>query len=203
MSEEFRPGREPGGVSDEGASDAGRCGPGLVPSSTSGTREEKEAAAGGYRIDPVESRLKRMKRRVLTGARLHQEQQPRFKAAMLTLTYREDGEWQPRHVSELLACVRKWVERRGVRFRYVWVLELTKAGRPHYHVLIWLPRGLTLPKPGKQGWWVHGRGLLDAVPKRCPGGGWLDPLSGELFRSPFIVTFSAALGVVVKLRPAA
>jgi hypothetical protein len=55
-----------------------------------------------------------------------------------------------------LKRMRHWVERRGVRFRYVWVAELTKAGRVHYHAIVWLPRGLTMPKPDKQGWWPHG-----------------------------------------------
>ena len=39
---------------------------------------------------------------------------------------------------------------------YVWVLELTKRGRPHYHVLFWLPKGVSMPKADKQGWWKHG-----------------------------------------------
>jgi hypothetical protein len=38
----------------------------------------------------------------------------------------------------------------------VWVLEQTKAGVSHYHLVLWLPRGLTPPKPDKQGWWCHG-----------------------------------------------
>ena len=35
-------------------------------------------------------------------------------------------------------------------------LELTKKGRPHYHVLFWLPKGVSMPKADKQGWWKHG-----------------------------------------------
>ena len=31
-----------------------------------------------------------------------------------------------------------------------------RSRAPHYHPLIWLPKGLTLPKPDKQGWWPHG-----------------------------------------------
>lgn len=87
---------------------------------------------------------------------------------MLTTTYREDGQWSPRHVSELLQNVRHWLARRGHRLRYAWVLELTKRGRPHYHVLVWLPRGLTLPKPDKQGWWRWGMTRIEWV-KRAVG----------------------------------
>jgi len=38
----------------------------------------------------------------------------------------------------------------------VWVQEFTKRGKPHYHVLLWLPYGVSLPKPDKRGWWPHG-----------------------------------------------
>ena len=75
---------------------------------------------------------------------------------MLTLTYREVGAWSARHISELLQRIRVWLKRRGHRMRYVWVAELQQRGALHYHVLVWLPRGLTLPKPDKQGWWAHG-----------------------------------------------
>ena len=51
---------------------------------------------------------------------------------------------------------------------YVWVLELTKRGRPHYHVLFWLPRGISMPKADKQGWWRHG--MTNTVPARSPVG---------------------------------
>lgn len=80
----------------------------------------------------------------------------RCKAAMLTLTYALEISWNPRHVTGLVKNVRDWHARRGHVCRYVWVLELTQAGRPHYHVLFWLPRGLSLPKPDKQGWWPYG-----------------------------------------------
>jgi hypothetical protein len=49
-----------------------------------------------------------------------------------------------------------WLKRRGHRLRYVWVAELQQRGALHYHALLWLPRGLSLPKPEKKGWWPHG-----------------------------------------------
>jgi hypothetical protein len=80
----------------------------------------------------------------------------RLARAFLTFTYRPGVEWQPRHLTECLKRVRHWVERRGVRFRYLWVAEQHRSGRVHYHAIVWLPRGLTMPKPDKQGWWPHG-----------------------------------------------
>lgn len=79
-----------------------------------------------------------------------------YKRAFLTLTYRPNDLWQPRHISECIKRMRYWLLRRGVRPRYVWVAEQHQSGRVHYHAIIWLPKGLTLPKPDKQGWWPHG-----------------------------------------------
>jgi hypothetical protein len=35
-------------------------------------------------------------------------------------------------------------------------MEYTKKGAPHYHLLVWLPLGITLPYPDKRGWWTKG-----------------------------------------------
>lgn len=132
----------------------GRSSAGLVYSETSGTSQ------GLIHLDRHKNRLRRLRHGVITAARLHDETSKhggfRTRSAMVTLTYRPDAQYHPRHVSDLLRHMRNWCARRNVVFRYVWVLELTKAGKPHYHLLLWLPRGLTLPKPDKQGWWPHG-----------------------------------------------
>lgn len=80
----------------------------------------------------------------------------RRKAALLTLTYRDVDGWQSNHVTTLLTHIRKWCLRRGCRPGYVWTSELQKRGAVHYHVVLWLPKGMTLPKPDRQGWWPHG-----------------------------------------------
>lgn len=131
-------------------------GAGLVYSQTSDTRTW---------LDPHFSRLSRMKRSTVTAARLITEDAVkggfRWKAAMVTLTYRPGRSYTPRDVSEFLKRVRQWAARRGFDLRYVWVLELTKAGVPHYHVVLWLPKGLSMPKPDKQGWWPHGHTRIE------------------------------------------
>ena len=143
------PATRPDAPSGAPAADAG---PGLVTSHTSGTPTDL------IEIDPFLTRLRRMTRSVLTAARMHEFElrHQRFKPAMLTLTYREVQGWHPHHISALLRHIRQWLKRRGYRMRYVWVAELQQRGALHYHVLLWLPRGLTLPKPDKQGWWTHG-----------------------------------------------
>lgn len=130
--------------------------PGLVVSSTSVPRPD---ACLSIPVDPVMSRCRRLRRSVKWAAALH-DQVPRgqrkARAAMVTLTYAAVDGWEPKHVSEFIRRVRKWALRRGFPLRYVWVAELQQRGAVHYHMIVWLPRGLTMPKPDKQGWWPHG-----------------------------------------------
>ena len=106
------------------------------------------------------ARLLRTRKTVITGARLAVDEAQRggFRGrwAMLTLTYRDEVEWRAKQLALLTDHLRKYAARCDFVARYVWALELTKRGRPHYHLLVWLPKGRTLPKPDKQGWWPHG-----------------------------------------------
>jgi hypothetical protein len=61
------------------------------------------------------------------------------------------------HIKVVLDHYRKWAKRNGCRFSYVWVLELHKSGKPHYHAVIWVSGGKTPPFPDDQGWWPHGK----------------------------------------------
>lgn len=125
---------------------------GVVPASVTPSRPD------AFLIDQEAMRLKRLKKNVITSARYHVRdlQGQRFKAAMVTLTYRDDAEWDAKQISKYLGCVKEWLKRRGHPCRYVWVYELTKRGRPHYHVLFWLPKGISMPKADKRGWWRQG-----------------------------------------------
>lgn len=76
---------------------------------------------------------------------------------MVTLTYDPKRfTWEAGNVSGLIRHIRQYLARRGVEMRHVWVLEFQKSGNPHYHLLLWLPLGMTLPKPDKRGWWPYG-----------------------------------------------
>ncbi len=117
-------------------------------------------------------RSRRMVRGVLHTARVLSESLRssgvKFRSAFITLTYRDGVEWAASHIRDLLRLYRLWCARRKVEFRYVWVLELTKQGRPHYHIVMFLPYGITPPLPDKQGWWPHG--MTQAKWARSPVG---------------------------------
>lgn len=136
---------------------------GLVPSSTSGPGLSRIAV----QLDQNRIRAARLKKSVITGARLHDQEARKGSARgawyMLTATYREGSNSSPRDVSNLVRGLRRHFHRVARRkgpgrpvFRYLWVGELTKRLRPHYHLLIWIPKGVYLPFADRRGWWPHG-----------------------------------------------
>jgi hypothetical protein len=164
---------------------------GLVCSTTSGTtpisaEKPLNNPLDSFLITPEMrkmSRLKRMKKSVLTAARLHDEamkaKKVRFRAVMITLTYKPKTGWKSEHMSTFIRHCRQYCKRRGFTFRYVWVAELQEKRliryncsveeAVHYHILVWLPKGITFPKPDKQGWWPHGMTKLEWVRKSAVG----------------------------------
>ncbi|NEV64678.1 rolling circle replication-associated protein [Thiorhodococcus minor] len=176
MMAEAEPAR-PGEATAEPAR-AGEAGPGLVSSKTSDTHRENSgspAASADRKTCTLErnpARLKRMQRTVRESSRLLQEEIQhggfRYWAVFLTLTYAPDQDWEPGHVSAFMKTLREHLRRRKIRARYVWVMELMKNGKPHYHVVVWLPRGHKLPKPDDAGWWPWGSTNIQAA--RSPVG---------------------------------
>jgi hypothetical protein len=128
-------------------------------------------------IETQETRITRMRKGILNASRLHQAQSSaggrRHYAVMVTLTYawKQGSLWDYNHISAFMKNLRTYACRHfghKYKLRYVWVLENTQQGVPHYHVLLWLPRGHTLPKPDKRGWWSHGSTRIERV-KRAVG----------------------------------
>ena len=176
-----------------------------------GFKEQRET----LRIPPEDShrrRLLKLRRTILGAAKgiesALQSDGFRYRVGFVTLTYAQDDTWAPDDIKELVRHYRLWSQRRGAVFRCVWVAELTKRGRVHYHLCFWLPRGLTPPKPDKQGWWRKGmtnvqwarrpvgylvkyasKGLDEPIRGRFPRGARLFGVGGSLchlgwFRAP-------------------
>lgn len=125
---------------------------GLVLSTTKGV--------GPIQIDRIGIRARRLRKSLLTGARLLQDQTRqewgRCHAFFVTLTYAENQAWAPNQINAFMRRLGWWCKSKGIERRAEWCLEFTRRGRPHYHVIVWLPKRLQLPKPDKCGWWVQG-----------------------------------------------
>ena len=122
--------------------------PGLVYSVTSGQHLD-------YQRLNRRRRLSRMRRKVLSSS-MHLRDAPdghRLEALFVTLTYREIDGYRARHVAEYVKALKRSVT---FELRYVWVLELQRRGAPHYHLVIWIPRGSRIPLPDRSGQWPHG-----------------------------------------------
>lgn len=141
-------------------------GSGLVRSETSDTHSPAESSQLVAQLDFERRRFGRMRRVLLTAGRLLVDQWKgsRHKWWMVTLTYRDDTEWRAGDISGLTKAMRAWLARRDLDARYVWCLESKERlsgarigqQRPHYHLLVQLPFGVSMPKPDRQGWWKHG-----------------------------------------------
>lgn len=115
-----------------------------------------------------------MRRSVGFAARAHDawKQAPGFRAGeviMITLTYQRGEDWQPNDLRACLDRLRKWFAEFGHgTMRYVWVAELQKRGALHYHVCVWVPRGLRLPLVDVRGWWPHGASNTERAKRPVP-----------------------------------
>lgn len=128
-------------------------------------------------IDPLSGRLKRMRKNVLNSCRLHKADMSsggfRYRCAMITLTYKHVDAYDPRDISLCIKSIRRYMQTRGIPFRYVWVMELQKRSAPHYHLITWLPyprgsrrgKAMKLPKPDKCGWWTKGSSRIEWIRK--------------------------------------
>lgn len=90
---------------------------------------------------------------------------------MVTLTYEGLSDWTPRHISDYLRKVRRYLEAHQLPTDYVWVAELQERGAVHYHVLLWVPLSHKLPKPDQSGMWQYGSSRIERA--RYGGVGYL------------------------------
>jgi hypothetical protein len=131
---------------------------GLVPYKTSGNGQQNTEVRGEISFAPAvvaERRVNRLKKSVWASGHLHGMVNNGFRPAQpwfVTLTYAKANAWAAKHVSEAFRGYRTWCKRKGVPCRYTWVaeiqpkrLESTGDAVVHYHMLAWLPVGVTMP----------------------------------------------------------
>lgn len=132
---------------------------GLVPYKTSRTHADSFEISR-HPEDSFERRFGRMRRSVWWSGQGHAEKFSGWfgsRAWFVTLTYRPGVEWSASHIADALQRCRIWLKRQtGQKLRYTWVAELQQRGAVHYHLIVYLPKRLSMPKWDKQGWWPHG-----------------------------------------------
>lgn len=132
---------------------------------------QARAALRAFPLDQSARRVTSLRMQVGVAARLHCAglDEAEWDCIMVTLTYRGTNEsWEPSHVRAFMDHVRKWCKRRGWECNYVWVAELQKRGVIHYHVALWVPKGIKLPKPDECGWWPHGMTRIEVARAAVP-----------------------------------
>lgn len=106
------------------------------------------------RDEARQRRIARMRKVVWLGICGLQTQQEAHGGAlhMYTLTYERVGDWEPRHVSNMV----RWLRARKC-VHVVWVAELQGRGAVHYHLLALHPVGVKWVKPTEEhGGWARG-----------------------------------------------
>lgn len=71
----------------------------------------------------------------------------------VTLTYASADAWQSNHIKAAVNAFRRWCRQKGISTKYTWVaeiqpkrLESTGDAVVHYHLMVWLPVGVKMPK---------------------------------------------------------
>ncbi|MFM0734356.1 hypothetical protein PQQ52_28125 [Paraburkholderia sediminicola] len=101
-------------------------------------------------------RRTKARKRLLRATKEHRRQAKTtgLRAVALTLTFEDNEQFCSKLISKFIDCVRQALKRRGHRLPYTWVLE--RAGRLHYHLMLWLPRGFILDMKKLAQWWPWG-----------------------------------------------
>lgn len=125
---------------------------------TPGAGEASPPGLVTYKTSPLEilfdkaiarkKRIKRLRRSVWASGHLHgladNGHRPPV-AWMVTLTYVGVNDWRADHISMASEQYRRHCARNRVPCRYLWVAELQKRGAVHYHLIAWLPKGVSMP----------------------------------------------------------
>lgn len=123
-------------------------------------------------IDPRKARVNRLRNSIREACKLHEQEadwqshrlgRSAYRKTFITLTYRDGGDWKRRHISDFLKQMRRWMKARDAGLLYAWVAELQKRGALHYHLIVWVPRRLRLPRPDASGWWPHGMSNIETA----------------------------------------
>jgi hypothetical protein len=84
-----------------------------------------------------------------------------FDKKMITLTYREAQQWQTNQITSFCSWLKRTLG--NTLISYAWVAELQERGAMHYHLMVYISKGVKIPLPdkpqGRKGHipWPHGQ----------------------------------------------
>jgi hypothetical protein len=149
--------------------DGGCCEPvdGTSPQEPRGV-ETLPLPSGGIALNQHDQRIRRMKEGVSSAAyAIRQTLADRgdhcYRAVGITLTYAGIDDWRSGDIRSYLNKLRNWLRRRNLPMPYIWVAELQERGAVHYHVMVWLPHNILIPKPDQSEMWPHGCTRVEAL----------------------------------------
>lgn len=115
-------------------------------------------------VSPLELRLGKLRKRISFFANWKDavsEMVTEVDTIMVTLTYRGVNDWRPRHVTEFIRKVKRFLG--SLMFGYLWVAEMQERGAVHYHVVFIVKKGTKLSKPDDEGYWNYGMTKIQKV----------------------------------------
>lgn len=120
-----------------------------------------------FHIDPDAARIGHLRHRVhawCTALRPYLvDANHNTRLVMVTLTYAQVGHWRPNHIRDFMNKMRK--ELGSNLLAYVWVAELQQRGAVHYHLLLLVRRGTSIPYPDAR-FWVWGASRIETARNR-------------------------------------
>ena len=108
-------------------------------------------------VDQDRCRLGRLRRRIYAWSQAVNEANRGVKKRllMITLTYEGGPEtWQPNQIRDYIKHLKR--EHGDGILALAWVAEIQKRGVIHYHVLVWVKRGVFITNPDQGGGWAWG-----------------------------------------------
>lgn len=114
-------------------------------------------------VDLFEHRLWLMRMRISAWANIVKvrRQDGDTRLVMITLTYRQVGDYQPGHINTFMKNLKQRLGDRLMAF--AWVCELQARGAVHYHVMLLVPKGTRIPKPDDAGMWSYGMSRIETA----------------------------------------
>jgi hypothetical protein len=112
-------------------------------------------------IDPDQSKMSRMKRRIVTWANTVDTfyDDTKHRLVMVTLTYKPEIQWEKNHIRDFMKYVRRKLKKNILA--YAWVAENHLSGRIHYHLYYVVFKKTDVPMPDKSGMWPYGSSKIE------------------------------------------